>query len=210
MGRHTTTMIAVLTLFIVLGGTAVAADKYLVTSTSQIKPSVLEQLRTEAVASAAKAAAKGAKAVVARVGSAGQVEVPTSGAAVSVPLSGGTWTQGATELDEFAAGAITVRQSAHACSSGDGYAVVRISLLLDGSTVLANNDLELNFYGEDSEAIEWSLLNSRSREYPWLAESGHAASHTVTLTATEECGGTEAPTQPATIESVSFDVLGFR
>jgi hypothetical protein len=39
------TLIASLALFFALGGTAIAARHYLVTSTSQIKPSVLKQLR---------------------------------------------------------------------------------------------------------------------------------------------------------------------
>ena len=38
------TAIALLALFFALGGTAIAAKHYLITSTSQIKPSVLEQL----------------------------------------------------------------------------------------------------------------------------------------------------------------------
>ena len=43
-----TTVIALLALFFVLGGTAVAAKHYLITSTSQIKPSVLTKLKGNA------------------------------------------------------------------------------------------------------------------------------------------------------------------
>jgi hypothetical protein len=42
------TIIAVVALFVALGGTAVAANRYLITSTSQIKPSVLKELRGHA------------------------------------------------------------------------------------------------------------------------------------------------------------------
>jgi len=43
-----TTIIAVLALFFALGGTAIAAHHYLITSTKQIKPSVLKKLKGKA------------------------------------------------------------------------------------------------------------------------------------------------------------------
>ncbi|HXB16240.1 MAG TPA: hypothetical protein VNV44_10920 [Solirubrobacteraceae bacterium] len=43
--RKPSTWIAALALFVALGGTAVAAKHYLITSTQQIKPSVLRQLK---------------------------------------------------------------------------------------------------------------------------------------------------------------------
>jgi len=44
--RKPSTWIAALALFVALGGTAAAAKHYLITSTQQIKPSVLQQLRS--------------------------------------------------------------------------------------------------------------------------------------------------------------------
>ena len=44
--RSPSTWIAALALFVALGGTAIAAQHYLITSTKQIKPSVLHQLRS--------------------------------------------------------------------------------------------------------------------------------------------------------------------
>ncbi len=49
-----TTVIACLALFFALGGTAIAAQHYLITSTSQIKPSVLAKLKGEADADGAQ------------------------------------------------------------------------------------------------------------------------------------------------------------
>ena len=46
-------IIASLALFVALGGTAIAARHYLITSTSQIKPSVLKELRGNAGANGA-------------------------------------------------------------------------------------------------------------------------------------------------------------
>ena len=44
------TVIALLALFVALGGTAIAAKRYLITSTSQIKPSVIKAIRGQTVA----------------------------------------------------------------------------------------------------------------------------------------------------------------
>jgi hypothetical protein len=53
-----TSVIAVLALFVALAGSAVAASRYLITSTSQISPGVLRQLRGTPAASASAAPKK--------------------------------------------------------------------------------------------------------------------------------------------------------
>jgi len=50
------TVVALVALFVALGGTAVAANHYLISSTSQIKPSVLKALKGAAGAPGAKGA----------------------------------------------------------------------------------------------------------------------------------------------------------
>lgn len=45
MKRHTSSIIAGIALFVALGGSAVAANHYLITRKSQIKPSVLRALQ---------------------------------------------------------------------------------------------------------------------------------------------------------------------
>jgi hypothetical protein len=57
-----TTVIACLALFFALGGTAIAAQHYLITSTSQIKPSVLAKLKGDAGATGAQGPAGAAGA----------------------------------------------------------------------------------------------------------------------------------------------------
>ena len=71
------TIIAVVALFVALGGTAVAASRYIITSTSQIKPSVLKELRGHD-------GATGPAGATGQAGAAGQAGAP------GVPGSAGT------------------------------------------------------------------------------------------------------------------------
>jgi ornithine cyclodeaminase/alanine dehydrogenase-like protein (mu-crystallin family) len=89
------TIIAVAALVVAPGGTAIGASHYIITNTSQIEPSVLRELRADA--SAAKVAAKGAKAVVARARSVSAVTSTTQPVFTADPLTDGTWKQGAEE-----------------------------------------------------------------------------------------------------------------
>ncbi len=72
-----TSIIASLALFFALGGTAVAAHHYLITSTSQLKPSVLKALRGN-VGAKGPAGLAGAKGTAGQAGPAGEKGSPGS------------------------------------------------------------------------------------------------------------------------------------
>ena len=100
--------IALVALVFAMTGTGIAASRYIITSSSQIKPSVLRELHTGAAhAAEVKLAKKGAKAVVARPHLAAPltVEGRNSGSEqIPLPLAGASFTQKAEETLVFAGG----------------------------------------------------------------------------------------------------------
>ena len=149
-------IIASLALFFALGGSAVAANHYLVTSTSQIKPSVLKSLHGPAGAKGAKGAtgANGAggpagpaggqgpqgiqgpsgaqgTSVVARIRSVAPVVTQTTPTLVNDPIAG-TWTQHATELNQLT-GQVTITFPPE--TECGGAEPVAIEIFLDNSLV---------------------------------------------------------------------------
>jgi hypothetical protein len=117
--------IALTALFFAMAGTGIAASQYIITSTSQIKPSVIQQLRGEPLASVAgaKLVAKGGKILRALVHSTGigaMVTTPPTGRKATrarrararsaashgfgreLILAGNSWTQYPEEITESA------------------------------------------------------------------------------------------------------------
>jgi hypothetical protein len=186
--RHATALVALLALVFAMTGTGIAASRYLITNTSQIKPSVLRQLRTEATAAASKAAKKGAKAVVARVRGKAPEAPPSE---YEIPLTDATWTQGAEELDEIPFGLVT-GEAGHGC-----HGEVSVAILLDGEQI---GWLTLGGTKIAAHELEWGEPESGRFSY-WLPEPGDAVTHTLTAKVVDTCG---------VVESVSIDVVGLR
>jgi hypothetical protein len=198
-------VIALVALSLAMAGTGIAASRYLVTSTSQIKPSVLRELRVQAAhAAAIKLAASGAHAVRTRARSVGPITTPTGvTSARSDPLSGATWTQHAEELNQLT-GQVTVSGPGSKCE-GYGQIRVRVDGELLGSAGFSTGETT-------TEALEVSWMEPREPrasllQSVWLWEPPSAVTHTLTAEAWDDC---EEPGVHYTINSVSIDVLGLK
>jgi hypothetical protein len=182
--------IALTALVFAMTGTGIAASRYLITSTSQIKPSVLGQLRREAGTAATAASTKGPRAVIARIRNA--APYTTTPTEENVPLQGSTtWTQSADQLEQFAA-ELRVTAPSGECGGGAG-----VGLHLDGRTFAVQ-------YPHVAEGQAASLPFTWLGE-PWLFEPGVATNHTLTVAAYDQCGPGRGH---YTIDSVKVDVIG--
>jgi hypothetical protein len=227
-------IIASLALFLALGGSAMAANHYMITSTNQIKPSVLKALHGSAGAkgptgaagangAAGQAGGQGSPGVqgpqgpsgaatngiVARLRSVAPAVTQSSPTLVDDPLNG-TWTQHASELNQLA-GQVTITFPPEAeCG---GVEPVAVEIMLDGSLVGG----AASHAGETQEnktvPIGWTKKLPGGAPFaqwpeeslsPWLFEPGQDTPHTLTAQVGDNCEGGGH----ATIQSVSVDVLG--
>jgi hypothetical protein len=149
--------------------------------------------------------AAGGASIVARVRSVGPVTTVTGGEGVEDPLTGGSWTQQAQELNSFQVGEVTfTRPSEQKCGpSGGPIAVVEI--FLDGRKVgQASSGEKL---GTETWAIFWQFQPAGNE--PWLPEPGKATSHTFTARTKDHCPNeSETPPFHYTTSSISIDVIG--
>jgi hypothetical protein len=227
-------VIAGLALFFALGGTALATNHYLLTSTSQVKPSVLKALHGNAGSRGPKgpAGAQGANGQPGPAGGAGP-QGPAGPAGTSVvarirsiapvvtksteettptltddPLNG-SWTQHANELNQLT-GQVTVTFPPEAACEGSSAA---IEIFLDGG--LAGGAVSHPGESEKTETvpISWAKVLPPEAPFvkwpeqglsPWMFEPGSDTSHTLTAKVADTCTAGGHPT----IQSVRVDVLG--
>ena len=190
-----TTVIACLALFVALTGTAIAASGYIITSVSQIKPSVRRELGV-ADALASKAEPKGAKAIIARIHSTRPVPIPPAPEETEIPLAGATWTQHAQELNQMIGEATYTGRTE--CKN-----IATLVIRLDGvvlpSAQLGHRTLVSS---EGETETRWLSFNGDFGATEYLYQPTQDTSHSLAVSV----GG---PTC-GTIDSFSLDVIGVR
>ena len=143
---------------------------------------------------------------MARVRSVGPVTTMTGGGGVEDPLTGGTWTQQAEELNSFQVGEVTLnRPSEQKCSPSGRGPVADVYIFLDGQNVGKASS------GEKLGPQTWAIVWQFGVNPPWLPEPGKTTSHTLTARAEDNCPNeSETPPFHYTVNSVSIDVMGVR
>jgi hypothetical protein len=173
--------IAIVALVLAMTGTGIAASRYIITSTSQIKPSVLRRLSPSSV--------------IDRIRSVAPV---TAGKEQSDPLTGSTWTQGADEIDLLYGRYMVSMPSLAQCAVEPGPERAHVVLRFRLSSG-AGSEISHELGAEPSTA-----LGVLSRQSPIsLYEPGTATVRKATVTASDDCTGVHG-----TIDSVSVDVVG--
>ncbi len=193
-------VIAVMALLVSLGGTAFAAGGYLITEVSQIKPSVVRELREGPPRAQ----------VTARARSLSATETGTRSEPVSVPMTEATWLQLSDELNQIT-GQVTVTAPAGCAaareSQGRPVSVLVLVSNWQGAPEAASGPhaaagAEADIPNGQTRTLGFENIDYRSL---WqLFEPGTPKYHTITVQASSVC----AEGQPMTVDSVSVDVVG--
>jgi hypothetical protein len=195
-------LVALLAFVVALGGTAVAAERYVITSTSQIKPSVLAELRVRAHA----ATVEPVPLVIARARTINPVVSGSEESPVPDRLTGGAWTQGAEELNQ-----VTGEVVATAGPGCGGVSRLRVNVLVsDWNGVTGNDIVVTNVFGRGEhelwnpgETKHFGLLQSGNSSIWPLFEPGKPEHHELIVQAGDSCESGHF-----TVDSVALDVLG--
>jgi len=220
-------VVATMALVFAMSGGALAASHYLITKTSQIKPSVLKKLKgnighvgatgpSGPQGSVGKegqpgSAGESGTTVVYRVRSVGPIETATGSeakaetAVLNDPLNG-TWTQAADEVEQIL-GQVTFTAPAQAlCSEHTSPSPVEVKIQIDGTSAGTFYD-----YGEAGKPTTAPIefYNGNSEPSWTLFEPGTPATNSITAKVGDRCGWDSGKTGGHfTIDAIELDVLG--
>jgi hypothetical protein len=146
-----------------------------------------------------------------------------------ISVSGGSWTQGGTELDEIVGYINVTSPTTSQCPSpsGGGTPGANIQVLVDGqpelfaapdaTTARLSTTTTLPLVGDGGyptsdpapvTGLGFSAGGTNVDPTDWLPEPGSSASHQITVQAADDCGS--SATADFTINSVSLDVIAFQ
>jgi hypothetical protein len=130
----------------------------------------------------------------------------------TVPLTGGTWTQGPEELNQIIGQATVTTPTNADCGFPEarGVPVATFNVFLDGRMVASERVFaEESMQTTQTIPIRWPGNAASLTE--WVYEQGKATSHTLTVQlAADNCGREGTPAADFTMDSVSIDVIGVR
>ena len=149
--------------------------------------------------------AAGGASIASRIRSVGPVMTATVGGGVGDPLTGGSWTQQAEELNEFVVGEVTFTRPGEQTCPGGQPPSGAVNIFMDGQKIgAAGTSFSVGSPNTKSSAIVWSID-------VWLSEPGKVTSHTLTAGAEDKCPKPEeTPPFHFTVNSISIDVIGVR
>jgi hypothetical protein len=201
-----TTVIAIVALVVALGGTAIAASRYIITSASQIKPSAIKELEARASAAEVKLVSAGAHAVVARVRSSAPVVTAGEPESINVPLTGFSWIQRPEEIDQLL-GQVTYTYPS--TCSGQGQSLV-LEIFLDKQLLeVAQVGPRLTNEPEDETETHWIVWEANGGLPMYLYEPRVKTTHQLEMKAHDACAS-GGGTGHVTIDSISVDVAAIR